>query len=80
MPDDRLGERTCAYVVEKQGAAKLALRDIVAFFDARRVAKYKFPEYLVVVPELPRTASGKVRKFELKRDIIARLNKGMASD
>ena len=50
------------------------------FFDARRVAKYKFPEYLVVVPELPRTASGKVRKFELKRDIIARLSKGMASD
>ena len=80
MPDDRLGERTCAYVVEKPGALKLALRDIVAFFDARRVAKYKFPEYLVVVPELPRTASGKVRKFELKRDIIARLSKGMASD
>lgn len=80
MPDERLGERTCAYVLQKPGTEKLRLADIVAYFDARRVAKYKFPEYLVLVDEFPRTAAGKIRKADLRKDIRARLKKGLPSD
>ncbi|MGS9179429.1 hypothetical protein ACQWHJ_25390, partial [Salmonella enterica subsp. enterica serovar Infantis] len=37
------------------------------------VAKYKYPERIVIVAKLPRTASGKVQKFRLRQDIIERL-------
>lgn len=80
MPDERLGERTCAFVVEKPDAKRLTLKDVVAFFDSRRVAKYKFPEYLVLLTSLPRTPSGKVKKAELKALIAERLKKGLPSD
>ena len=52
MPDERLGERSCACVSMRPGAPALHLTDLVAFFDGRRVAKYKFPEYLVVLDAL----------------------------
>ncbi|SDB75045.1 fatty-acyl-CoA synthase/cyclohexanecarboxylate-CoA ligase/acyl-CoA synthetase [Belnapia rosea] len=34
--------------------------------EARGVAKYKLPEFLTLVPELPMTSSGKVQKFVLR--------------
>ncbi|MNR52472.1 Short-chain-fatty-acid--CoA ligase [compost metagenome] len=37
------------------------------------VARQKFPEYLVVVEDFPRTASGKIRKDQLRADIRQRL-------
>lgn len=43
------------------------------FFSRKRVAKYKYPERIVIVEKLPRTASGKVQKFLLRQDIIERL-------
>ncbi|WJV65465.1 medium-chain fatty-acid--CoA ligase [Pectobacteriaceae bacterium CE70] len=73
MPDERLGERSCAYVVLKEPSHKLTLEDVIAFFGRKRVAKYKYPEYLVVVDNLPRTASGKIKKYLLRQDIIQRL-------
>lgn len=63
MPDERLGERSCACVSMRPGAPAMHLTDLVAFFDGRRVAKYKFPEYLVVLDALPRTSSGKLRNL-----------------
>lgn len=73
MPDQRLGERSCAYIVLKNPQQPLSLADIIAFFAHKRIAKYKYPEYLVVIETLPRTASGKVKKFLLRKDIIQRL-------
>ncbi|HEB0856834.1 TPA: cyclohexanecarboxylate-CoA ligase, partial [Citrobacter freundii] len=73
MPDDRLGERSCAYVVLKSPHHSLSLESVVAFFSRKRVAKYKYPEHLVVIEKLPRTASGKIQKFLLRQDIIQRL-------
>lgn len=80
IPDDRLGERTCACVSVQEGAEAPRLADIVAFFDGRRVAKYKFPEYLMVVDALPRTSSGKVQKFVLARAARERVLAGTPSD
>lgn len=73
MPDERLGERSCAYVVLKAPHDSLSLEEIVAFFSRQRVAKYKYPEHLVVVESLPRNASGKIQKFLLRQDIVQRL-------
>lgn len=73
MPDERLGERSCAYVVLKESYRTLTLDDIIAFFSRKRVAKYKYPEHLVVVDSLPRTASGKIKKYLLRQDILQRL-------
>ncbi|HAN6948969.1 TPA: medium-chain fatty-acid--CoA ligase, partial [Escherichia coli] len=60
MPDERLGERSCAYVVLKAPHHSLSLEEVVAFFSRKRVAKYKYPEHIVVIEKLPRTASGKI--------------------
>ncbi|CQL89022.1 short chain acyl-CoA synthetase [Salmonella enterica subsp. enterica serovar Typhimurium str. DT104] len=73
MPDERLGERSCAYVVLKPPHLSLTLEEVIAFFSRKRVAKYKYPERIVIVKNLPRTASGKVQKFLLRQDIIERL-------
>lgn len=73
MPDQRLGERSCAYVVLANHERPLVLADIICFFSHKRIAKYKYPEHLVVVDSLPRTASGKVKKFMLRKDIVQRL-------
>lgn len=43
------------------------------FFSRKRVAKYKYPEHIVVIEKLPRTASGKIQKFLLRKDIVQRL-------
>ncbi|EFC7351877.1 medium-chain fatty-acid--CoA ligase, partial [Escherichia coli] len=68
MPDERLGERSCAYVVLKAPHHSLSLEEVVAFFSRKRVAKYKYPEHIVVIEKLPRTASGKIQKFLLRKD------------
>jgi cyclohexanecarboxylate-CoA ligase len=65
MPDARLGERACAFVVPKPGE-NFRFADMVAFLQQQKLAKQYFPERLEVVDELPRTPSGKVQKFKLR--------------
>jgi cyclohexanecarboxylate-CoA ligase len=65
MPDARLGERACAFVVPKPGQ-DFRFTDMVAFLEKQKLAKQYFPERLEVVAELPRTPSGKVQKFKLR--------------
>jgi non-ribosomal peptide synthetase component E (peptide arylation enzyme) len=65
-PDPRLGERCCAVVVAAEGSA-VDLEALNAFLLQRGIAKFKLPERLKTVSELPTTASGKVRKSELRR-------------
>jgi len=75
MPDPRLGERACAFVVvggEDGGAGEPpSLDEVRAHLAAFEVAKYKWPERIEVVDELPRTAVGKIAKTVL-RDRIRR--------
>ncbi|EFJ1928326.1 medium-chain fatty-acid--CoA ligase [Escherichia coli] len=80
MPDERLGERSCAYVVLKAPHHSLSLEDVVAFFSRKRVAKYKYPEHIVVIEKLPRTASGKIQKFLLRKDIMLRLTQDVCEE
>ncbi|MCR5979292.1 AMP-binding protein [Gordonia jinghuaiqii] len=74
MPDERYGEKVCVFVVLRPGAG-LDLDAIRDHFTARGLARQKMPERLEVVDTLPRTASGKVRKPDLRtqiRELIAR--------
>jgi acyl-CoA synthetase (AMP-forming)/AMP-acid ligase II len=64
VPDPTWGEVGRAFVVPMPGAA--LDRESVCAFLAPRLAKYKIPVYVDVVPALPRTGSGKVRKAELR--------------
>jgi 3-phosphoshikimate 1-carboxyvinyltransferase len=65
-PDERLGERAWAFAVLREDAAELALESVCAWLDRHRVSKQYWPERLVVLPEMPRTASGKTKKFVLR--------------
>ncbi|EIZ0721239.1 medium-chain fatty-acid--CoA ligase [Shigella flexneri] len=80
MPDERLGERSCAYVVLKAPHHSLSLEEMAAFFSRKRVAKYKYPEHIVVIEKLPRTASDKLQKFLLRKDIIRRLTQDVCEE
>ncbi|MFS8359097.1 FadD3 family acyl-CoA ligase [Streptomyces sp. CWNU-52H] len=65
VPDDRLGEVGRAYVVRRPGVA-LTGDDLTAW-ARREMANYKVPRTVEFVGELPRNASGKVVKGELRR-------------
>jgi acyl-CoA synthetase (AMP-forming)/AMP-acid ligase II len=64
VPDERLGEVGRAFVVPRPGAT--VVPDEVVAFARERMANYKVPRAVDVVDTLPRNASGKVLKFELR--------------
>jgi acyl-CoA synthetase (AMP-forming)/AMP-acid ligase II len=65
-PDERLGEHACAIVRMLEGAAPVTLSDVTAHLSAVGLARQKWPEELRIVDNFPRTASGKIRKVELR--------------
>lgn len=64
-PDERLGERVCAYVTLHDGYTDLSLDDAVTFLLEHNLSRNYLPEHLEVLPALPRTPSGKIQKFKL---------------
>ncbi|MGW5342220.1 fatty acid--CoA ligase family protein [Streptomyces sp. NPDC004050] len=64
IPDPRLGEVGKAYAVRRPGST-LTADDLIAW-SRREMANYKVPRAVEFVPELPRNASGKVLKRELR--------------
>ncbi|EJO89595.1 hypothetical protein MCOL_V205380 [Mycobacterium colombiense CECT 3035] len=65
VPDERTGERVCAVVVARPGAA-VTLSSVFEHCQARGLSKHKTPERLEVVDALPRNLTGKVLKTELR--------------
>jgi 2,3-dihydroxybenzoate-AMP ligase len=72
MPDEMLGEKACAYLALRAGEALdlAAMRDFLA---ARGVARFKWPERIEVVRALPLTNVGKIKKIELRADIVQKI-------
>jgi len=64
VPDERWGEVPWAVVTVKE-AAEVTTQTVRDRLDGL-LARYKLPKHVVVVDELPRTASGKVRKADLR--------------
>jgi acyl-CoA synthetase (AMP-forming)/AMP-acid ligase II len=66
VPDPLYGERVCAFVVLRPAAA-LSLNDVRTHFSTAGTTRQLTPERLEIVDDLPRTATGKVRKDELRK-------------
>ncbi len=73
MPDDYLGERTCAYVVLREGAEPVKSIAIKKFVRERGLAAFKVPDRVEFVDAFPQTGIGKVSKKDLRAAIAARL-------
>jgi len=65
MPDPRLGERACAFVVPRPDA-NFDFASLQRYLDGAHVAKHYWPEHLELVASLPRNPSGKIQKFMLR--------------
>lgn len=66
LKDDVYGERVCVYVSLKNDAAAPTLAEICELMLTRGIAKYKLPERLEFVADLPRSAGGKIDKVALR--------------
>ena len=64
LPDEYRGEKVAAFVSLKEG--RTADEDELIAFAAARLAAYKRPAEVHVVPELPKTQTGKIRRRELR--------------
>jgi acyl-CoA synthetase (AMP-forming)/AMP-acid ligase II len=71
LPDDASGERACAIVVPADAEAPPNLEDIFDFCTQAGLMTQKIPEQLEVVDVLPRNATGKVLKHELRKQYAA---------
>jgi 2-hydroxy-7-methoxy-5-methyl-1-naphthoate---CoA ligase len=72
MPDPSLGERLCVYVVAKPGSSP-TLQAIRDHLDHTGVARFKLPDRLELIAELPMTKVGKLDKKALREDIATRV-------
>jgi cyclohexanecarboxylate-CoA ligase len=72
MPDPRLVERACAFVIPAPGTAP-TLGELTSYLDAQGIARHKFPERLELVSEFPMTPSGKIQKYRLREQVAERL-------
>ncbi len=70
VPDDRMGEVGCAYIVPTEaaaaGVAPVELGRAILSWSREAMANYKVPRSVVLVDALPVNASGKVLKRELR--------------
>jgi 2,3-dihydroxybenzoate-AMP ligase len=74
MPDPTYGERGCAFVVLKPGAA-LTFEELIEFLLAQKIAKFKLPERLELLPEFPVSGAGKIMRRTLREMIEAQLKR-----
>ena len=72
MPDARLGERMCAFLILHPGR-DISLEALVAFLETREIARFKLPERIETVDSFPVSAFGKVSKKTLVETISAKL-------
>lgn len=73
VPDARLGERACAVVVPAQGTEP-TLDGLCRTLSRAGLTRQFWPEYLVLVPELPRTSTGKIARGSLRAAAERRLS------
>ncbi len=71
MPDALLGERGCAFLILEPGVDPLTVADLGEFLRGQGLARYKWPERVETVEELPLTNVGKVSKKDLRARLTA---------
>ncbi|WP_313802509.1 AMP-binding protein [Sphingobium sp.] len=73
MPDPVLGERVCAYVTLRGGFDKPEVPEMQEHLQGIGMAKFKWPERIEAIDDLPTTKIGKLDKAALRKDITERL-------
>ncbi len=72
MPDPVMGERCCAYVVNRPGQ-QLTFEEMTGFLKSKSIALYKLPERLELIGQLPLAGEQKIDKKVLQKDIAQKL-------
>ncbi len=72
IPDARLGETVCAWIVPRAGAAQDA--EAIRAFCKAHIAHFKVPTHIAFKTELPMTVTGKPQKFVMRDQMIAELD------
>jgi cyclohexanecarboxylate-CoA ligase/acyl-CoA synthetase len=67
MPDRRLGEIACCFLVPRDPKAAPSFAELLDFLAAEGIAKTRWPEHLEIVTELPMTPTRKIKKGELTK-------------
>ncbi|CUU56519.1 cyclohexanecarboxylate-CoA ligase [Parafrankia irregularis] len=75
MPDERLGERACCYVVPADPADPPTLPELKEYLQNRGIALQKTPERLELLDAMPMTATGKIQKHVLRQEIAQRIER-----
>lgn len=70
IPHERLQETAAAVVVMSSGTQPLTLEALREYLEDKGVAKQYWPETVRVVEELPRTPSGKIQKYVIRKELI----------
>ena len=70
LPDEKYGEELCAVIRPVSGSARDA--EAIRFWMREHVSRWKVPRYFAFVDALPVTASGKIKKHELRPEMIRR--------
>ena len=78
VPDPRHGERTCAFVLPREGAAPEA-RVLRGFMRGRDIAAFKIPDEIRLVSDLGTTAVGKISRRELRAQLQAQASETEAT-
>ncbi len=73
MPDERLGERICTFVVPSGNPP--TLDEVIAYLDSIGVPKRLRPERLEFIDKIPLTATGKVKRYELAKELLFRMTR-----
>jgi acyl-CoA synthetase len=74
LPDDRLGERICTFIVPQgEHGEEPTLDSIIGYLEAKHVAKRLWPEHIEFINEIPHTESGKVKRHQLADELDKRL-------
>lgn len=77
MPDERLGERICTFVVPCDPLKPPTQADLIAYLQSRHIAKRLWPERVEVIDEIPVTATGKVKRFVLSQILKERMEENV---
>ena len=73
MPDDRMGERICTFIVPEEGRPVPTVPQMQGFLAAQGVAKRLWPERIEAIEALPKTPMGKIQRYKLEEEIRRRL-------
>ena len=80
MPDERLGERICTFVVAKPECKAPTKESVIEHLKSKHVQKRLWPERVEIIDRIPRTATGKVRRFVLLEEIKHRMSQDCCNE